>query len=291
MRTILLSALPACALLFPAAAAQITVTDDLGRAVTLPQIPARIVSLAPSITETLFAIGAGDQVAGVTDYCNYPAGAATKARVGGMINPGVETIVGLRPDLILLSMEGNVRDDFRTLTSLGIPVFVSNPRTLRGIDKSITDVGMLTGRTEQAARIVQEMQARERAVVAPIRARVEPSVLLIVSLQPLMVAGSGTFLSEILTLAGGRNLAGSSPSTYPLFSRETVVEQNPDVLLVLSDAGGDIRNVTDLYPEWRRLAAVRRNRVHLVDSDLLSRPGPRAAEALEHVAGLLHRKP
>jgi iron complex transport system substrate-binding protein len=290
MRVFMLCAALACAPL-SFAGTQISLTDDLGRKVTLPRIPERIVSLAPSITETLFAIGAGGQVAGVTDYCTYPGEAHTKPRVGGMINPSIEAIVGLHPDLIILSMEGNVRDDFRKLTGLGIPVFVTNPRTLHQIYQSITTLGTLTGREQEAARLVDTMQNRERHVVAPMRQRIEPTVLLIVSLQPLMVAGSGTFLSELMTLAGGRNLAASSPSTYPQFSREAVVDGNPDVLIVLSDAGGQGTDVITQYPEWRDLKAVRNGRVFRVDPDILSRPGPRATEGLELLARLFHTRP
>jgi iron complex transport system substrate-binding protein len=269
----------------------ISLTDDLGRKIVLQQIPERIVSLAPSITETLFALGAGTQVAGVTDYCTYPEEARLKPRVGGMINPSMEAIVGLHPDLIILSMEGNVRDDFRKLTGLGIPVFVTNPRTLHQIYGSITTLGTLTGREREAAVLVAAMQDRERHVVAPMRQRIEPSVLLIVSLQPLMVAGNGTFLSELIRLAGGRNLAASSPSTYPQFSREAVVDEDPDVLVILSDAGGRGTDVVAQYPEWRGLKAVRTGRVYRVDPDILSRPGPRATDGLELLERLLHTKP
>jgi len=291
MPLLLLLAVVANGMLVLSAGAQVTVTDDLRRAVTLPRTPERIVSLAPSITETLFAIGAGNQVAGVTDYCNYPEEARKKPRVGGMINPSIETIVSLRPDLIILSVEGNLRDDFQTLTRLGTAVFVTNPRTLEGIHKSIADLGMLTGRTEESARVLWSMQSLERAVLAPMKMRIERSALLIVSLHPLIVAGSGTFLAEILALAGGRNLAASSPSAYPQFSREAVVDGDPEVLFVLSDAGGGSQSLTDLYPEWRRVRAVRNGRVYYVDADILSRPGPRAASGLELVARLLNAKP
>jgi iron complex transport system substrate-binding protein len=290
MRFFILWAALACAT--PSfAGAQISLTDDLGRKVALPHTPERIVSLAPSITETLFAIGAGEQVAGVTDYCTYPEEARKKPRVGGMINPSIEAIIGLHPDLIILSMEGNVRDDFRKLTGLGVPVFVTNPRTLHQIYGSITTLGTLTGREQEAARVVGEMQNRERHVVLPMRPQAEPAVLLIVSLQPLMVAGNGTFLSELISLAGGRNLAASSPSTYPQFSREAVVEGNPDVLVIFSDAGGRGTDIADQYPEWRDLKAVRNGRVYRVDPDILSRPGPRAAEGLELLSHLLHARP
>ncbi len=290
MRIIFLCASAICGLA-AVAPAQITETDDIGRTVRLPARPERIVSLAPAVTEMLFAIGAGDQVAGVTDYCTWPPEAARKPRIGGMINPSLEAIVGLRPDLVVLSMEGNLRDDFRKLEELRIPLLVTNPRSLHDIYSSIALLGKVTGHTENADSVVRTLQAREARVVTPMRVRVEPGVLLIVSLQPLMVAGSGTFLSELLRMAGGRNLAGSSPSTYPQYSREDVVREDPDVLFVLSDAGGAGSDPAAVYPEWKSLRAVRTGRVYRVDADLLSRPGPRAVEGLELLARLLHTKP
>jgi iron complex transport system substrate-binding protein len=287
MRSLVITLVLLCRLA-PPAAAQISLTDDLGRKVVLPQPPVRIVSLAPSITETLFAIGAGEQVAGVTDYCNYPAEARTKPRVGGMITPSMEAIVGLHPDLIILSMEGNLRDDFQRLDDLGIPLFVTNPRTLHDIYRSVADLGALTGHRDEAATVVAGMQEREKHVVLPMRALVEPSVLFIVSVQPLVVAGGGTFLAGLIELAGGRNPAASSPSTYPQYSREAVVSDDPDVLVILSDAGGTDTVLTAEYPEWKGLKAVRNHRVYRVDADTFSRPGPRAAEALETLARLLH---
>lgn len=291
MRTLLPAVAAILGLVSAPLRAQTAVIDDLGRTVSLPALPSRIVSLAPSITETLFALGAEERIAGVTDYCTEPAGAAAKPRVGGMINPSIETIISLRPDLIILSMEGNVRDDFDRLTALAVPVFVTNPRDLRGIAKSIADLGALTGRSAAAGRIIAAMQSRERRITASARALPERSVLLVVSLQPLIVAGGGTFLAELLALAGGRNPAASSPSTYPQFSREEVLREDPDVLVILADAGPAARTPEDVYPEWSRLTAVRTGRVYVVDPDLLSRPGPRAVEALELLARLLHSTP
>ncbi len=273
---------------FVAARAQVILIDDLGRTVELPTPPQRIVSLAPSITETLFAIGAGDQVAGVTDYCNYPENTQRKARVGGVINPSVETIVSLEPDLILLSMEGNMREDFARLTSLSVPVFVTNPRNMAGIYKSITDIGALTRHKDEADELVASMQSRERRITVPARVRVAPKVLMIVALQPLIVVGSKTFLAELLEVAGGRNIAASSPATYPTYSRESVVAENPDVLIVMSDAMRDTDELMSMFPEWTTINAVRNNRVARIDSDIVSRPGPRSIDALELLAKIIN---
>ena len=272
------------------AAGQVSLVDDTGRTVSLRAPARRVVSLAPSITETLFAVGAGDRVAGVTDYCNYPPEARRLPRVGGMINPNIETIVALKPDVVLLSMEGNIRDDYRKLASLGIPVFVSNPRTLDGIYRSITQIGTLTGREEDAARTVQEMKAREQAARA--RAGKSPvRTLLVVSIQPLIVAGRNTFINELLVAAGGVNLAAFAKGNYPAYSRETVVANNPDAILITSDAISDVGSLTRTFPEWTIVSAVRHRKVYAVNADIVSRPGPRAVLALESLVHLLHPEP
>jgi iron complex transport system substrate-binding protein len=245
------------------------------------------VSLAPSITETVFALGAGDAIVGVTDYCDYPEEARAKTSVGGIVNPSIEAIVGLSPDLILMSVEGNLRDSFQSLTDLNIPVFVSNPRTLEGIYKSILDIGSLTGKGSNGEELVKKM--RERIAFSLPRSE-QPTVLLVISVQPLIVLGSGTYLSEILQLAGGRNVAGGSSLSYPTLSREAVVAAKPDVMIFTSDifVGRDI--LLEGYPEWAGLPAFTSGRVFPIEADLVSRPGPRIVDALEEITRLLGRK-
>ena len=267
---------------------RISVTDDLTRDVTLAQPAKRIVSLAPSITETLFAIDAGSQVIGVTDYCNYPVQAKSKRCVGGVINPNIETIVSLKPDLIVLSMEGNVRDDFNKLKSLGVPVFVTNPRDLKGIYRSIDQLGVLTGKGAKAMQLIRSLHVRADFVAKQAAAGQGSSVLVFVSLQPIMVVGKNTFLAELITLAGGANTAVKASSTYPTYSREAVLKDNPDVLIFMSDV---LTNPSDLvahYPEWSTLKAFQTNRIFSVDPDIVSRPGPRAVDGLEALYTLIH---
>ncbi len=260
-------------------AAEISVVDDLNRTVVLPSPPHRVVSLAPSITETLFALGAGAEVVGVTDFCNYPPEARTKHRVGGITNPSIETIISLKPDLIILSMEGNVREDFQKLLDLGVPLFVTNPRTLAGIHKSVNDIGVLTDRKGNALRLVNTMQHREDSLTS--LAKEPRRVLFIVSLQPLIVLGTKTFLAEMVRLAGGENIVGDSPSTYPTLSREVVVETNPDIIIVTSNILEDVNDLLALFPEWTELSAIRSRRVYRIDPDIISRPGPRVEDGLE----------
>jgi iron complex transport system substrate-binding protein len=257
--------------------------------VTLAHAPQRIISLAPSVTETLFAIGDSNQVIGVTDFCNYPPEATRKQRVGGITNPSIEIIVGLKPDLIILSMEGNVREDFDRLLGTGVPVFVTNPRSLSGIYKSIRDLGLLTGNTESASRLVETMRQREDSLTSLIHST--RRVLLIVSLRPLIVVGNKTFLSDLLTLAGGVNIVGSSLSTFPTLSRETVVAEDPEVIIVMSDVLTDANELQRFFPEWSILQAFRTHRVFRVDSDLVARPGPRAVEGLVALYTIIHAHP
>jgi iron complex transport system substrate-binding protein len=268
----------------------ITVVDDLGRTVTLNAPARRIVSLAPSITECLFEIGAGDQVAGVTDYCTAPEAARSKPHVGGMVNPSMETIVNLQPDLVLISMEGNLKEDMLRLTGLQIPVFVTNPRTLQGIRTSIAQLGRLLGRETAAADVVQRMRGREDSLRAAVPAA-KVDVLLAVSIRPLMVAGKGTFLHELLEAAGARNLGALARGTYPTLSREMVLRYDPSVLLLLSDTGADSATLQTMFAEWPHLSAVRAGRVYTLNADLFSRPGPRAEEGLALLITLLHKRP
>jgi iron complex transport system substrate-binding protein len=271
--------------------AQTTIHDDLRRSLRFSTPPRRIVSLAPSITETLFAIGAGNQVVGVTDYCTYPPQARSKQRVGGVVNPNIEVIVGLQPDVIAVSMEGNMREDFAHLEKLGFPVFVSNPRTLDDIFRSIVQFGELTGRGPEAHRVADSLRERARAISSRARGARRTSLLLFVSLQPMIVVGAGTFMSELIDSAGGLNLAATRLSTYPTYSRETVLEYQPEALVFTSDIMRSPSELVALYPEWATLAAIKQSRIYSIDSDLISRPGPRAVDGLETLYRMLHHKP
>lgn len=268
--------------------AQIRVVDDLQRIIVLSAPARRIVSLAPSITETLFALDAGEQIASVTDYCNYPAAAQTKPRVGGVINPSIEAVIGLKPDLVVMSVEGNLRRDFDKLVELGLNVFVSNPRSLEGIFASIEHLGLLTGRADTAQRLVQQLRRRASEIRARTIGVPRPSVLLFVSLQPIIVVGSGTFIAELLELAGGKNTAAGAASSFPTYSREAVLKDDPDVVIFLSDVLHDGTESLQRYPEWSRLKAFRTNTVFRIDADIVSRPGPRAVDALEVLFRFLH---
>jgi iron complex transport system substrate-binding protein len=271
-----------------AAPGALQVTDDLGRTVDLPAPARRVVSLAPSLTESLFAIGAGDRVVGRTTFCDYPAGALRVPSVGGMTNPSIESIIACHPDLIVVSMEGNTRDDFPRLLSLGVPVYVSNPRTLAGIYHSLDHLGLLMGRHDQARGLIDSLRRREQDLRGTVKGR-SLAVLVLISLQPLMVVGGNTLLNELLTLAGARNPAAAVPGHYPAISREAVLADPPDVLFLTSDLPADPAALTSLFPEWKHLRALQDGRVYSLDAAILSRPGPRALEGLRLIIDSLSR--
>ena len=198
-------------------------TDDVGHSVSLRQSPRRIVSLAPSLTEIMFLIGADSSLVGVTDYCDYPEAAKRKTKIGGMLNPNIERILALQPDLVLMSGSGNMKTDFEKLTATGIPVFVSHPQSIDGIFKSILDIGDLTGRRRSADSVVVLLKFRRESLVRQASAKPTETVLMILSINPLIAIGPRTFLSELVTSANGQNIVRDSSTAYPVLSREEIL--------------------------------------------------------------------
>jgi iron complex transport system substrate-binding protein len=263
-------------------------TDDVGHTVVLQNTPRRIISLVPSITETLFALGLDSSIVGVTDYCDYPASAKLKAKVGGIMNPDVERIVALRPDLVLMSGSGNMKSDYDKLTSSGITVFVSYPHTLEDIFKSISDAGVLTSRTSRADSLLRELRMRKNELVRQAAARQKRTVLMLLSLKPIVAIGPGTFLDEMITLSNGESIAHSATTAYPLLSREEILRRQPDVIIATNDIIRSTDEILSMYPEWKTLSAIQNKRVRIVDASVVSRPGPRIVDGLEAVVKAIH---
>lgn len=271
----------------------LTITDDLGRSVTLDVTPQRIVSLAPSVTEILFAVGAGAQVVGDTKYCNYPPEADALPEIGGYSakSISVEAVVGLKPDLVIAGTASQ-KTVVESLEKLGVPVIALAPGSVDAVYESITQIGAITGHGEQAATTVAEMQQRISAVtakVATLPAEKRPTVFWEVFDDPLTTSGPGTFIGQLIELAGATNVFADATEAYPQVSLETVVERNPAVIL------GPVSQREKLTPEligqrpgWATIAAVQGGRVYLLDGDIVSRPGPRLAEALEALALALY---
>lgn len=263
----------------PAAAR--TVTDELGRKVQVPAQPQRIVSLAPSVTEILFALGAGDRIAGVTSYCDYPPEARQKAAVGDTLKPSVEKMVALKADLVIISTASQVEASFQRLVELGIPVYVSNPRSIAGVLESIDKIGELIDVRDRAHQLTDELRGRIATVEARVAETTRPSVFVILGTEPLITAGAGSFINDLINRAGARSISGEDKGDYPQYSIETVVAKQPEIIFV--QAGGD-----ELTQRLRQTPAARANRVYHVDDDLLLRPGPRIVDGLERIAAKIH---
>ncbi len=264
------------------------VTDGVGRRVKVPAAPKRIVSLAPNTTEILFALGLGDKVVGVTDFCDYPPEAKQKTKVGGMVNPSLEAISFLRPDLVLATVAGNRPETVARLERLGIPVFVVNPEDLQGVFSSIEQVGRATGRREVARVLVQRLRERVEQVTRRVAGLKRPRVLYVLWSDPLIVPGKGTFLDDLIRWAGGESISTGALTPYPLFSLEEVVARAPEVIIVSKGHGQDDQTLLRRWRDLPTLPAVKAGRLYTIDGDLLNRPGPRIVDGLEALARILH---
>jgi iron complex transport system substrate-binding protein len=185
-----------------------TVTDEIGRSVTISNAPRRIVSLAPGITETLYELGLDDKIVGVTSYCNWPPRARQKPRIGGFTNPSIEKIVSLKPDLIIATADGNRKDTVNQLERIGLAVYVTNPSDTDRILKSILHIGEITDKINVAEKLVEKLQKRLDNIAAQTQNKRKPRVFFQIGLEPVITAGRGTLISEVIGRAGGINIAG-----------------------------------------------------------------------------------
>ncbi len=264
----------------------ITVTDDFGRNVTLNKVPDRIVSLAPSSTEILFAIGAGDRVVGVTEQCNYPKDAETRTRIGGVASVSIEEVIALRPDLVL-GCRMNGKDTFERLQGLGIPVVGLDARNIDGVFADIMLVGKLTGEEANASALVSDMKKRIDTIKArTVNIKQRPRVFY--DIGDFWTAGDGTFLNEMIEIAGGDNIAADKDGYYQM-SLEELIDKNPQVIICDSGMGGMSPAYEEIMNDDRLkiVDAVKNNRVYLIDGDLIDRPGPRIVDAVEIIYSYL----
>jgi len=270
----------------------IEVTDQLGRVVKLEKIPERIISLAPSNTEILFALGLGDKVVGVTDFCNYPPEAQEKPKIGGFSTTNIEEVVALSPDLILATQRHEA-SIIKALEGKGLTVFALAPQTLDEILESITLIGEITGKEEEASQLVTEMSNRIKAVTDKTDGLSEaerPRVLYITWDDPLTTAGGDTWYEELIVKAGGINIAHDL-TRFPAISLEAVIAANPQVIIagIGMGTGEDSPLQFALTEERLRNVDARiNNRVYGIDLDLSGRAGPRIVDGLEQFAKAIH---
>ncbi len=263
--------------------------DDLGRKVIIEGQPQRIVSLAPSITETLYYLGLEDRVVGVTQFSYYPPEATLKPKVGSYVDVNVEKILTLSPDLVIGTMDGNEAEKVYLLEEAGIAVFIVNPRNVRQAVDTVATVGHVCGISEKGAALSLQLSKRVDNIIAKTRGRKKTLVFLQINLKPIMTVNKNTYLNDLIQLAGGENIAKDEPITYPRISLEEVIRKKPEAIIISSmDRGGQFQEAKSEWERWTTIPAVKNQRVHLIDSDLVDRPSPRIVEGLEMIARLLH---
>jgi iron complex transport system substrate-binding protein len=264
----------------------------MGRSVEVPDDPRRVVALAPSITEIVFALGCEDRLAGATRFSNFPPAAKRLPRVGSYVHLDLERIVALSPDLCIAVKDGNPKAVIQRLEALQIPVYAVNPVNLGAIGDTIVEVGQLLSARQPAERLVAEMNARIEAVKAQVAgSSSRPRVFFQIGISPIVSVGSETFIHELITMAGGINVtAGAVP--YPRFSREEIFALAPEILIITSmDRNKSFLEAKIEWQQWPEIPAIRDQRIHLVDSDLFDRASPRLVDGLELLVGLLHPQP
>jgi iron complex transport system substrate-binding protein len=263
--------------------------DEVGRTVRVPQPVQRIVSLAPSLTETIYALGLQDRLVGDTDYCDYPADAQKKTKVGGAINPSLEQIVALRPDLVLVTKSLNRIETVNALDGLGIPSYATDPHTVQEIVSSTERLAVVLGVPDAGANLRVDLERHVTDLQQRLNGLPQRRVLFIVWSDPLISVGKGTFIADAMRLAGATSIVDSAQD-WPHMSLEEVVRLQPEFLVFAashSDSGQNDFDVLAERPGWRGLDAVR-NRHFAVISDAVNRTAPRIVSAIEDLARQLH---
>ena len=275
--------------IYGSAAAMHEVVDGYGRTVRVPVNPVRIISLAPSLTETVYALGVEDHLVGDTDYCDYPPEAQKKPKVGGVINPNLEEIAALHPDLVLMSKEGNTLDTVRAVESLGIPTYATDVHTIDQILLSIQKLADVLNAPTAGKTLTSDLRNRLDVLRVKLDSVAPKRVLFIVWPEPLISVGRDTFVADALRRAGAASIVDSNQD-WPQVSLEEIARLQPDYLVFAAahtgNAGNNFESVARL-PGWQILDAVRERR-YLVVSEAIIRPAPRLFSVIEDLAHQLH---
>ena len=267
-----------------------TYTDDAGREITIDEMPQRIVSHVPAITEILFALGLEERVVGVSDYCDYPEEAKLKPSVGNYFNPSIENIVALDPDLVLTDGHS---ESIYGLDSLGITFIVIDPKDIDGILKDIELLGKFTGTEKEAKKLIDNMQQDMASMLARVEDAPKISVVYIFDANDPnnpWTAGPGSFADALINMAGGQNIAAQAQGAWIQLNIEEIVRSDPRIILIDAGMGTAVISKDKLkeHPIWRGMTAVKQDRIYSVDADLVNRPGPRIVQGMEEIAGIIH---
>ena len=263
------------------------VTDEAGRLVVVPAPIERIVSLAPNLTEIVYAIGAGDRLVGDTTYCSYPPEAKRVAKVGDTLHPSVERIIILRPQLVLVSTASQLEEFTKQLDEHHIAAYVTDPHDLEGVFRSIQNLGDLFGERERAAALVQSLRRRASVVEDAVTSTRPVKVFYQLSAQPLYTAGRDSFVTDLVHRAGGISVTADVPGAWPRYSEESALAAQPEAIILPTGASMSDSN-SALAEALKRSPAAIKGRVYKINDDFLARPGPRLVDGLEQIARALH---
>ncbi|MDH5202315.1 MAG: cobalamin-binding protein [Nitrospirota bacterium] len=250
-------------------------------------IPNRIISLSPNVTEILFAMGLGDKIVGVTNFCDYPEEAKKKPKIGGMSNPSLEAVVSLKPDIVVMTTDGNPKEFEERLRSLKIRTYVFKARRLSELPMGIRELGLTLGVKDRGETLAKELEGTMNKVVhsSLITPHSSPKkkVLFIIWPEPLIVAGPGTLIDDVITLLGAENIAAKAKTSYPKYSIEEIIRQAPDVIFI-GKGHTDIKEVSENL--LKRIASVPAVKYHAVCyiSDSIYRLGPRVVQGIKEMA-------
>jgi iron complex transport system substrate-binding protein len=264
----------------------IEITDDFGKVITLEKPAEKIVSLAPSQTEILFAIGAGEKVVGVTTADDYPEEVKEIEKVGGFDGWNLEMIIALEPDLVINYGQGSEEDNKR-FEEAGIVVASFLPETIDDVMDTIEKIGVLTGNSDKAKEVVADMKSERDEIISKVKDLETKRVFYEVYNDPLMTAGPGSFIDELINLAGGENIAKDADSPYPQYDVEKLIEKNPEVYLIPDDSTTTLETLKE-RPGFENIDAIKNSQVYFLDADIVSRAGPRIIEGLEEIAKAIH---
>jgi iron complex transport system substrate-binding protein len=263
------------------------IADDAGRIVPLPDRVDRVISLAPNLTEIIFAVGAGNRLVGNTTYCDYPAEAKTVEKVGDTQHPNLERIIALKPQVVLVSTASQLEVFTEQLRSHNIAVFITDPHDLEGVFRSIELVGEIVGHVDQARALVSTLRARALAVDSALKQSPRVRVFYQLSAEPLYTAGHDSFVTDLLKRAGADSVTANVPGAWPKYSAESALAAKPDAIILPTGGSMGEGNAT-VASALANSPAAKSGRVYKINDDHLVRPGPRAVDGLEEMARALH---
>lgn len=258
------------------------ITDDLGRKHNIPINITKAVSLAPNLTEITFTVGAGDKLVGVTDFCNFPEEAKNIQRIGDTLKPNIENILALKPQVVLVSTASQLETFTKTLEEQGITVFVTSPNSLDDIYRSVEKIGEIFGNKEKANEVVGELKKRVENIEERAKSTNHPKVFVQID-KSLYTIGKDSYITDLITKAGGISVTKDLDTPYPKLSKETALALNPDIIILSESPSNDEPNEV-----FKNSSAIKNGKVFKINADILSRPSPRVVDGLEEIAKAIH---